>query len=130
MVQERPLAARPDPGDLVERGMPERLRSLGAVRADCEAMRFVAQKLQKVEDRITRVERERRPTGDEEALATRVAVGPLGDRADRDVVDAEFVQYAPRDIELSLAAVDQREIGPSAPIAFGILLERPGEAAL
>src|SRR5712692_2772786 len=86
MVQERLLATRPDPSNLLERRVTERFCPLGTVGADCEAMRLVAQALQKVEDGIPRVERERRPTGNEEALAPGVAVGPLGDRTDRDVI--------------------------------------------
>ena len=47
-----------------------------------------------------------------------------------DIVDAEFVEHALRDAELALAAVDQHEIGPAAPLALGVFLERAGKAAL
>src|SRR5271165_2778840 len=129
-VQHCPLAPRPDPGDLIEHRAAERLCSLSAVRAYREAMRLVAQALQKVEHGVPWVEREWRSPGQKEALAPGVAVGPLGDRADRDVVDSELVKNALRDIELSQATVDQHEIRPDTPVAFGILLKRAGEAAL
>src|SRR6266851_2149013 len=130
MMQKRLLATRPDSSNLLERRVTERFCPLGTVGADREAVRLVTQALEKVEDGIARVERERCPTGNEEALAPSVAVGPLGDCPNRNVIDAELVQYALRDVKLSLAAVDQHQIGPATPIAFGILLERPGKAAL
>src|SRR6516162_10271813 len=58
MVQQRALAPRADADDLVERRTPQRLSSLGAVRTDREAVRLVAQALQKIEHGVTRVERE------------------------------------------------------------------------
>src|ERR1700737_567909 len=122
MVQERLLSPRPDPGNLVERRASERSGPLGAVGADSKAVRLVSQALQEIEDRIPRAERERRPAGKKEALAPGVAVGPLGDRGDRHVVDAELGKHALRNVELPLAAIDQYEIGPAAPVALGILL--------
>src|SRR6266478_9898907 len=130
MVQERLLSPRPDPGNLVERRASKRFCPLGAVGANGKAVRLVSQALQEIEDRIPWVERKRRPAGHEEALAPGIAVGPLGDRRDRHVVDAELGKHALRNVEVSLAAIDQNEIWPAAPIAFGILLQRPGEAAL
>jgi len=67
---------------------------------------------------------------DEETLAPSIAVWSLGNPGDRDVGDTEFFEDALRHIELALAAVDQDEIGPSAPVAFRILLEGPRKAAL
>src|SRR5947209_10485333 len=130
MVQERLLSPRPDPGNLVKRRASERFCPLGAVSADGKAVRLVSQALQEIEDGIPRVERKRRPAGKEEALAPGVAVGSLGDRRDRHVVDAELGKHALRNVELPLAAIDQHEIGPAAPIAFGILFQRPREPTL
>src|SRR5271167_2750543 len=127
MEQHCPLAPHPDPGDLIERRAAERLCPLSTVRTDREAVRLVAQALQKVEHGVPWVEREWRSPGQKEALAPGVAVGPLGDRADRDVVYSELVKNALRDIELSKATVDQHEIRPDTPVAFGILLKRAGE---
>jgi hypothetical protein len=120
MVQHCPLTPRPDPGDLIERRAAERLCSLSPVRTDREAVRFVAQALQKVEHGVTWVEREWRSPRQKEALAPGVAVRPLGDRTDRDVVNAKLIKNALRDIELSQATVDQHQIWPDTPIAFGI----------
>ena len=114
MMQQRLLAPGADPGDLVERRMPDRLRSPGAVGADGEAVRLVAQPLQEIEHGIARVERERRAAGHEKSLAAGVAVGALGDADDRDVADAEFVEHSLRDAELPQPAIDQHEVGPGA----------------
>ena len=92
MVQQRLFAARADPRDFVERRAADRHRPLGAVRADRETVRLVAQPLQEIEDRIARFERERRPAGLKEPLAPGIAVGTLGDRRDRHIIDAEFGQ--------------------------------------
>src|ERR1700724_1489934 len=89
MVQERLLSPHPDPGNLVERRASERSGPLGAVGADSKAVRLVSQALQEIEDRIPRVERKLRPAGKKEALAPGLAVGPLGDRGDRHVVEPE-----------------------------------------
>src|SRR3984893_4862361 len=122
MVQERLLSPRPDPGHLVDRRGAERFCPFGAVGADGKAVRLVSQALQEIEDRIPWVERKRRPAGKKEALAPGVAVGPLGNRRDRHVVDAELGKHALRNVELPLAAIDQYEIGPAAPVTLGILL--------
>src|SRR5947209_3531033 len=66
MAQQRLLAASTDPVDFIERGAPQGLCSLGPVRGDGKSMRFVAQPLQEVEDRVARVERERRASRDKE----------------------------------------------------------------
>ena len=60
MMQQRLLAAGADPGDLVERRAPDRLGPPGAMGADRETVRLVAQALQEIEHRVARVERERR----------------------------------------------------------------------
>ena len=44
--QQRPLAARSDPGDVIERTCRHALRPLLPVSADREAMGFIAQALQ------------------------------------------------------------------------------------
>src|SRR5262249_44585436 len=128
MVQQRLLAPRANPRDLVEQRLADMLRALGAVRADGEAVRLVAQALQEVEDRVTRIEAKRCLAGQEEALAPGIAVGPLGDRRDRYIVDAELGEDLQRRRELPGAAIDQHEVGPGAATALGILLEGAGKA--
>jgi hypothetical protein len=56
MVQHCPLAPRPDPGDLIERRAAERLCPPSTVRTDREAVRLVAQALQKVKHGVPRIE--------------------------------------------------------------------------
>ena len=75
--------------------LADRLGAAGAVGADRETVRLVAQPLQEVEDRVARIERERRPAGHEEALAAGVAVRPLGDADDRNIGDAELRRAPP-----------------------------------
>jgi hypothetical protein len=100
MVQHGPLAPRPDPGDLIERRAAERFCPLGTVRTDREAVRLVAQALQKVQHGVTWIERKWRSPWQEKALASGVAVGPFGYRADRDVVNPELIKNALCDLEL------------------------------
>ena len=54
MVQQRALAGRADAGDLVERVLDQFAFALGPVRADREAVRFVAQPLHEIERGIAR----------------------------------------------------------------------------
>ena len=130
MVQQCPLASRSDPRDLIERRTAERLCPLGTVRADRKPMCLVAQALEKVKHGVPWIERKWRSARQKEALAPSVAVGPFCYRTDRDVVNAELIKNALRNIELSQAAVDKHEIGPDTPIAFRIFPERPRKAAL
>src|SRR5207249_3263392 len=63
MVQQRLLAAGADARDLIERRAADRLLAADPMRADRKTVRLVAQALQEVEDRVTRLEREGRPAG-------------------------------------------------------------------
>ena len=56
-------------------------------------------------------ELERLAARDEERLAPGVAVGPLGDRGERDALDAELGEHLPRRLELAAPAVDDDEVG-------------------
>ena len=115
MMQQRVLALGADAGDLVERRAPDRLGPLGAMRADREAVRLVAQPLQEIEHRIARLERERRP-----ARAGRTARGRRCGRAPwrsptigRSSMPSSAKHLARRR-QLALAAVDQHQVGPCA----------------
>src|SRR3954447_7008351 len=66
MVQERALARRPDPGDLVERVLDQLALALGPVGPDGEAVRLVAQALHEVQGRVPRWHLERGLAGLEE----------------------------------------------------------------
>src|SRR5579863_3002756 len=69
MVQQGLLAASADPGDFVKRRAPKRFGVPGAIRADRETVRFVAQPLQEIEHRIARFQRERSAPRNKEPLA-------------------------------------------------------------
>src|SRR5277367_3079812 len=71
MVQQRLLAARADSVDFIERGAPQGLRSPGPVRGDRKPMRFVAQALQEVEDRVALVEQKGCAPRDKEMFSPR-----------------------------------------------------------
>src|SRR5437868_4018414 len=129
MVQQRLLAACADTLDFIERGASQGLRSLGPVRGDGKPMRFVAQALQEVEDGVALIERKRRAPRHKKVFPPRIAVRPLGYPDDGDIGNAELFEDAAADIELSLAAVDQDQIGPVAPVAFRILFDGAGEPA-
>ncbi len=111
-MQQGALAGGADAGDLVERTSGEVLLAPRAMGSDGEAMRLVAQALDEIERRIARRQPERRLAGDEKGFASGVAIGALGDRRDRDVLDGELSENSVRRVELSFAAVDQDEVRP------------------
>src|SRR5581483_12018416 len=59
MQQQRLLALGADPRHLVEDRFGDLLRALGAMRADHEAVRLIAQTLQEVKHRALRLQAER-----------------------------------------------------------------------
>src|SRR5262245_45639115 len=88
MVQQRPLTTSSDPSDFVKRRSPQGLCPLGAMSADRKTMCLVTQPLQEVENRIARVERERRSARHKEALTPGIAVRALRYSDNCDVCDA------------------------------------------
>ena len=54
VMEQRPLARRPDAGDFLQAGLADVLFPARAMRADGEAMRLIPQALNEVEQRITR----------------------------------------------------------------------------
>src|SRR5262245_53889577 len=74
MLQERALAGRADTLDLVERIDAERLGALCTMCANGEAVRFVAQALDEIQNGVARLEHERGAAGEVEMLAARVAI--------------------------------------------------------
>ena len=103
------------PGDLVERRAADRLVALGAMRADREAVRLVAQPLQEIEHRVARFERERPAARAERtARARHCGRAPWRSPTIGTIVDAEFGEDLLRRRQLALAAVDQHQIGPHA----------------
>ena len=109
---------------------PIALAPLGAVGADREAMRLVAQPLQEVEHR-DRAVRARRAAGraGRSARARRCGRDPWRSRRSRTSSMPSSAEHLLRRGELALAAVDQHQIGPHAALALGILLQGAGEAA-
>jgi hypothetical protein len=110
--QQGLLAARPDARNLVQRIGAQALRPLGPVAADGEAVRLVPQPLDVIQHRIARIEHERGLARHVDALAAGVAVRPLGDAGKLQPADAELLEHAARRRQLSLAAVDEHQVGP------------------
>src|SRR5690606_8437119 len=96
VMQQGPLARRPDTHDLVERIAADVALALGPVGADGEAVRLVAQALDEMERRIARRQAEGLAAGDDEGLAPGIAVRPLGDADERHVRDAELGEHLAR----------------------------------
>src|SRR3546814_4561192 len=93
MQQQRLLAPGADAWHLVEHRAQAGLGPPGAVGADGEAVRLVAQALEEVERRVARLQHEGGLAGQEDALAPGVTVGALGDGGDRQVAEAEVGQH-------------------------------------
>src|SRR5262249_51560012 len=106
MAQQGALARRADAGNLLQAGLAQVALAPGAVRADREAVRLVAQALQEIQHRITRRQPNRFAPRNEEGLPAGIPVRPLGDRDERDVAHAKLVEGRARGTELTQAAVD------------------------
>src|SRR5258708_10212660 len=89
MHEQSLLPPRADPRDLVERRGGDCGTAARPMAADREAVRLVAQPLQKVEHRVARLELAGLPSVHEESLAAGGAVRPLSDRPQRAVDDSE-----------------------------------------
>src|SRR5207244_6690993 len=68
VTQQRTLARRTDPGDFLQAGFADVLLALLPMRTDREAMRFVAQTFDEIENRIARAQAERLAPCHEEGL--------------------------------------------------------------
>src|SRR6476620_2515730 len=109
MVQQRALARGTDAGDFLQSGLADIEPAPNAVRTYCEPMRFVTQPLHETQHHIARLELEGVPPGHEEGLKPGIAVGPLGDRDERYVGDAERAEGLLRRRELAPSAIDDDE---------------------
>jgi len=112
MAQQRAFAGGADAVDRVERVFADGLCAPGAMAADRETMRFVAQALQIEKRRVVRFQHEGRAAWDVEILAPRVAVRSFRDRSDGHVDDARRLERIERRGELPRPAVDQHQVGP------------------
>src|SRR5215472_5534101 len=81
-----------DARNLLQAGFADVLLAQLAVRADHEAMRLVAQPLDEVEHGVARLELDRLAARDEQRFPARIAIGPLGDREQRDLRQAELIE--------------------------------------
>src|SRR5882757_3689390 len=90
MLQQGPLASRPDTGDLVQRVGADGGAALLAMAPDHKAMGFVAQALQIIENRTPGIEAEGFFAGHIKMLAAGIAVGALGNRGQRYILYPEI----------------------------------------
>ena len=111
VVEQRALARWANAGDLLQAGLAQIARPARAVRTDGEAMRLVAQTLDKIKHGITRRQAKRLAAGHKERFAASVAIRTFGDRDQRNL-GTERLEHLTRGVELTLAAVNQDEIGP------------------
>ena len=130
MVQQSLLAANADTLDFIEREARQCLRPLGAVRGDSKPMRFVAQTLQEIEDRVA-LDRARTALAPAQRSVPARHCAPVLSRSRRlrPRRCSSSSQDAAADIELPLPAIDQDQIGPGAPVAFGFLFDGASETA-
>ena len=92
MLEQGAFASRADTRHVVKRCRANCFPAFGPVGADGEAMRFVAQPLDEIECRVTRLQHEIATAADEEAFAPRIAVRTLCNTDDTKSVDAELVR--------------------------------------
>src|SRR5690606_17897544 len=84
-----------------------------AMRTDSEAVRFVPETLDEIQNWVAYRQGKGLAPFHEEAFAPGLAVHALGDADCHDLIgDAEFFEYCAYGGHLSLAAVDQDDIGP------------------
>ena len=110
---KRTLSPRSDAADFIERILDHLLLAPRAVRTDGETVRFVAQALDEIKNRIARRQRKVAARIGKEALASSIAVDTLGN-ADRGyaITDAEFIENGTHRRHLSLTAVNQNDVRP------------------
>ena len=96
------------------------------MRSDREAMGFVPEPLDEIQGGVTFVQLEGLPPRREEGFAAGIALRAFGDADQRNAIghrarperhgNPEFRHDVAHGIELALAAVDQKEIGPGGAI--------------
>src|ERR1700687_4718064 len=111
-ARKQPLTALcADPFELLE---PRRLPRLGALRAhpgDREAVRLVADLRNEHQRRALLAEFERRTAiGENQRFETDLAAPALRDTDEHAMVEAQFAEPLPRDLDLPLAAIDQYDV--------------------
>ena len=106
VLEQRLAAHLAQPGDVVEEALDHRLRPAAAVVGDGEAVRLVAHPLQEVEPLAGARQDDRVLLAGQPDL-----LEPLGQAADRDVVDAELVERLLGGRDLRRAAVDDDQAG-------------------
>src|SRR5208337_497660 len=124
-------ARRPYARDFIERILDELLLASRAMGSDGETMRLVAQALDEKQGRVAWAEFERLAPLDEERLAARVAVRPLGDRCEGDPLHPQRGHHLARGLELPAPSVDDdeiRRVGKPARLRRLALANEPREA--
>src|SRR5438067_11734779 len=90
--KQRSFASWSHARDFLQTGFADIAPAAHAMRADSIAMRFVAQPLHEIEQRIARLEDEGLAPGQKEGLPASIPVTPLADRGERHVINAERLQ--------------------------------------
>src|SRR3954451_1397676 len=78
MLEQRPLAGRPNPRNFAQARFTDVAPPATAVRADRKAMRLVTQPFDEIENRVARFEHERLAAGNKKSLTTCIAIRPFG----------------------------------------------------
>src|SRR5215207_6843328 len=105
--------------NFIERIDANGLRALRAVGPDGKTVSFIPEPLDIVQNRVAGIEHERLLAGNIEMLAAGVAFQSLGDTGDGKPVEAQILQNGPDGRNLTLAAIDQDQVGAVLNIGFG-----------
>src|SRR3954469_13033626 len=112
VLDQRLAALGADAGNLVQHRGRARLAPASAMADDGEAVRLVADRLDEVQSRVRRRELQAaRIRLDDQLFQAGLALRALGDAHHADLMQAEIGEHRPRDTDLTLAAIDQHEIG-------------------
>src|SRR6185312_5461933 len=106
------FARGPDSRNFLQASLADVLLAPGAMRANGETMRLVAQSLDEIEQGVARWQLERIFSRHEKGFPSGIAIRTLGNSDQRHVSDAHGGERRLCRAELTLTAVDQHQIGP------------------
>src|SRR5262249_16313977 len=112
MTQESPLASGPDAWNFLQASLADIFLAPYTMRAYRKAMRFIAQSLDEIEQRISRRQSERVPARHKEGLPTPIAIGPLPDCHHPPIHHSNPLGLFRCCFEFPFPAVDQDQVRP------------------